>query len=186
MHPHDKGMIVKPTGRLDLDCYVDADFAGLYKSDPDDKPTSAKSRTGFITYLGDCPLIWRSQLQTEISLSTLEAEYSALSQAMRSMIPLRSQLLEITFVLGLPHDVRSSIQCTVFEDNNGAFLLATNQRITARTKYYCVKWHHFWDHVKRGNFRILKCLTHLQRANYLTKGLARNVLEKIRGLSQGW
>ncbi|KAI2490133.1 hypothetical protein MHU86_24435 [Fragilaria crotonensis] len=26
----DMGMIVKPTGTLDLDCYVDADFAGLH------------------------------------------------------------------------------------------------------------------------------------------------------------
>jgi hypothetical protein len=26
----DKGLILKPTGRLDIDCYVDADFAGLW------------------------------------------------------------------------------------------------------------------------------------------------------------
>jgi hypothetical protein len=28
------GTIVKPTGTLELDCYVDADFAGLYRCDP--------------------------------------------------------------------------------------------------------------------------------------------------------
>jgi hypothetical protein len=40
------GMIVKPTGNLDLDCYVDADFAGLHGRDLDSSPTSPKSRTG--------------------------------------------------------------------------------------------------------------------------------------------
>jgi hypothetical protein len=75
-------MIVKPTNTLQLDCYVDADFAGLYKCDPDGaSPTSAKSRLGFIILLGGVPLVWRSQLQSEISLSTFESEYSSLSQA---------------------------------------------------------------------------------------------------------
>ncbi|KAI2500678.1 hypothetical protein MHU86_13828 [Fragilaria crotonensis] len=41
------GMIVKPTaGTLNLDCYVNADFAGLHGRDPDCSPTSAKSQTG--------------------------------------------------------------------------------------------------------------------------------------------
>jgi hypothetical protein len=43
-HTWDKGTIVKPTNTLQLDCYVNADFAGLYKRDPDASPTSAKSR----------------------------------------------------------------------------------------------------------------------------------------------
>jgi len=49
----DKGTIVKPTNTLQLDCYVDADFAGLYKRDPDASPTSAKSRLGFIFLLAE-------------------------------------------------------------------------------------------------------------------------------------
>jgi hypothetical protein len=82
-------MIVKPTNTLQLDCYVDADFAGLYKCDPDGaSPTSAKSRLGFIILLGGVPLVWRSQRQSEISLSTLESEYSSLSQAMHTLLPI--------------------------------------------------------------------------------------------------
>jgi hypothetical protein len=34
-HTWDKGTIVKPTNTLQVDCYVNADFAGLYKCDPD-------------------------------------------------------------------------------------------------------------------------------------------------------
>ena len=131
---HDKGMIVKPTGDLTIDCYVDADFAGLHRRDPDFSPSSAKSRTGYVITLGGCPILWKSHLQSEISLSTLEAEYSALSSAMRTVLPLRSILIELIGGLDLPNTLKANVKCQVFEDNNGALLLATNQRITNRTK----------------------------------------------------
>ncbi|KAI2499655.1 hypothetical protein MHU86_14836 [Fragilaria crotonensis] len=118
----DMGMIVKPTGTLNLDCYVDADFAGLHGRDPDRSPTSAKSRTGYIITLGGCPILWKSHLQSEISLSTLEAEYSALSSAMRTL-PLRSMLQEVASGIKLPRTFTSTIKCQVFEDNNGALFL---------------------------------------------------------------
>lgn len=182
----DKGMIVHPTGDLSIDCYVDADFAGLHGRDPDHEPSSAKSRTGYIITLGGCPILWKSQLQTEISLSTLEAEYSALSASMRTLLPLKSMLSEIVVALNLPPQFKSTIRCRVFEDNNGALLLATKQRITNRTKYFLVKWHFFWSHVQNGEVVVLKIDTKEQWADYLTKGLNREVFERIRKLVQGW
>jgi hypothetical protein len=180
------GTIVKPSGTLALDCYVDADFAGLYRRDPDSSPSSAKSRLGYIITLGGAPLIWKSQLQSEISLSTQESEYSSLSQSLRSLLPLRSLLLEVTTALGIDPALRSTIHARAFEDNNGAYLLATSQRITNRTKYYLVKWHHFWAHVKDGTLEICKVSTDLQRADGHTKGLNRETFERIRKLNQGW
>jgi hypothetical protein len=180
------GTIVKPTGTLALDCYVDADFAGLFRRDPDSEPSSVKSRTGYIITLGGAPLIWKSQLQESISLSTQEAEYSALSQSMRTLLPLRSLLLEVTAAIGVPETICSTIHARAFEDNQGAFLLATAQRITNRTKYYAVKFHHFWGHVKEGLVDVLKVDTTVQRADGHTKGLVREVFERIRKLNQGW
>ena len=182
----DMGMIVKPTGNLNLDCYVDADFAGLHGRDPDRSPSSAKSRTGYIITLGGCPILWKSHLQSEISLSTLEAEYSALSSAMRTLLPLRSMLMEIVTGLKLPHTFLSTISCQVFEDNNGALLLAVNQRITNRTKYFQVKWHFFWEQVRNGTVTIVKVDTQEQWADFLTKGLNRESFERVRKLVQGW
>jgi hypothetical protein len=105
---------------------------------------------------------------------------------MRAVLPLRELIVEVTAAIGLPSDLRSSILCTVFEDNNGALLLATNQRITARTKYFLVKWHFFWEHVKDGTVDVVKIDTKEQRADYLTKGLPRELFETIRKLVQGW
>ncbi len=169
-HTADKGTIVTPTGDLSLDCYVDANFAGL---------TSAKSQTGYIITLGGCPILWKSQLQTEISLSTLESEYSALSASMRTLLPLPDLLSEICRELTLPPDFKSTIRCRVFEDNNGALLLATKQRITNRTKYFLVKWHFFWHYVRNGDVEVLKIAATDQLADYLTKGLNREVVERI-------
>jgi hypothetical protein len=183
----DKGTIITPSGDLSLDCYVDADFAGLYGRDPDREPSSAKSRTGYLITLGNAPVIWKSQLQTEISLSTLESEYSALSTSMRALLPLRALLVEVIGSLFLPNRIRASISSQVLEDNNGALLLANAQRLTNRTKYFLVKWHFFWSYVKTGAVQVVKINTEEQKAdNYLTMGPSRKVSEPIRKLARGW
>jgi hypothetical protein len=58
--------------------------------------------------------------------------------------------------------------------------LATNQRITAHTtKYFHVKWHHFWYAVTAGDIPAVKVSTQDQLADYFTKGLPREVFEHI-------
>ena len=73
-----EGLILQPSGELNLDVYVDADFAGLWPHEDKLDPTCVKSRTGFIICISNCPVIWTSKLQNEISLSTMESEYNAL------------------------------------------------------------------------------------------------------------
>ena len=72
-------MILSPSSTLNVDCYVDADFAGLWKSEDPHDPISVKSRSGHLITFTGCPLLWSSELQTQIALSTMEAEYIALS-----------------------------------------------------------------------------------------------------------
>lgn len=182
----DKGTIVNMTNKLELDTYVDADFAGLYQREPDQSPISAKSRLGFIIFLAGCPLVWKSQLQTEIALSTAESEYSSLSIALKTTIPIINLLKEITAFLNMPDTISPTVHSRVFEDNNAALQLANEQRLTNRTRYYHTKWHWFWHHVNEGTIKILRIETTLQRADTFTKGLVREVFERIRKLNQGW
>ena len=177
-------MILKPTGTLDLELYVDADFCGLFKHEPDSDPNSARSRTGFIVMLSGFPLIWKSQLQASMACSTLEAEYTALSYALKALIPLKRMLLESAEHLSLPSEITSTIRARVFEDNQGAYLLATNHKITNRTRYFLNKWHWFWDH--SGEFQMEKIDSKNQRADYCTKALTREPFEHNRFLVQGW
>ena len=54
----DKGLRFKLDGELKLDCYVDADFAGLYNVEDSQDPVCVKSRISHCLTLGSCPLIW--------------------------------------------------------------------------------------------------------------------------------
>jgi hypothetical protein len=180
-----QGTIIRPTGKLDLDLYVDADFAGLFRQEPDRIPESVKSRTGYVIMLSNCPLLFKSILQNSISASTLEAEYNALSYALKTLLPLKRILMEVIEALDVPNSIRTSIRARVFEDNQGAYFLVTNQRrVTNRTKYFLVKWHWFWSY--SHEFLIIKVESRDQRADYFTKPLPRELFEHNRMLVQGW
>jgi hypothetical protein len=180
----DKGMILRPTGTLDLDLYVDADFCGLYGHEDDSKVDAARSRTGYVILLSSFPLIWKSQLQASISCSTLEAEYTALSYSLKALLPLKRLLLEAVGILALPPTISTTVRARVFEDNQGAYFLATNHRITNRTRYFLNKWHWFWAHA--DEFEIYKVQSHDQLADYFTKPLSRDLFDHNRFLVQGW
>ena len=184
----DKGMIINPSDSLDLDLYVDGDYAGLYKSDPDSSPTSAKSRMGYVIRLANCPLIWKSQLLQEVALSVCEVEYSALSHSIRAMIPIQRLLVELIKKLNLERLAKLSpiVRSRVFEDNAAALQLATTHRMTNRTRYFHTKWHWFWELYRSGLFTIEKVDTKYQLADGLTKPNVRETFERLRELLLGW
>ena len=66
-----------------MECYVDADFAGGWSNADTNDENDIMSRSGYITTYVGCHIFWASKLQTEIVLSTAEAEYIALSQVLR-------------------------------------------------------------------------------------------------------
>jgi hypothetical protein len=77
---HNKGIVLRPDGTNLLNACVDADFCGTWIAKNANLRGSALSRLGFVLTYGKCPVFWLSTLQTEIPLSTCEAEYIALSQ----------------------------------------------------------------------------------------------------------
>ena len=84
----DKGLILKPmsNNKLKMDCYVDADFMGIYGKEERADLDNVKSRAGHVICLNDCPIVWSSKLQDAVCLSTMMSEYYALSAAMREVI----------------------------------------------------------------------------------------------------
>ena len=92
----DKGITMTPT-ESKFKVYVDADFGGLWDKDlAQDHPITSKSRTGYVVTYADCPIIWASQLQSEIAMSTTEAEYLALSMSLRATIPIMRLVKELS------------------------------------------------------------------------------------------
>jgi hypothetical protein len=183
-----EGLILHPTGVLDIDVYCDADFAGLWSYEDKMDPSCVKSRTGFVICLSNCPVVWISKLQREIALSTMEAEYNALSIAMRSVLPFQSLVNSVTKGIGMTNDLLTSFKTTVWEDNAGALQLATLEpgRITPRSKHYAIKYHWFRSHLKPNKVEIHKIASSNQKADILTKGLTKEKFESIRKLLCGW
>ncbi|MGH7954943.1 MAG: Ty1/Copia family ribonuclease HI, partial [Gloeomargaritales cyanobacterium] len=173
------------TGDYALDCYVDADFAGLWKHEDPQDPVSVRSRTGYTLVFGGCPLLWVSKLQTEIALSTTEAEYIALSQSMRDILPMKRIIVEVLTSYGISLE-RATTHSTVFEGNNGALSLAHTPGMTPRTKHIGVKYHFFREHVRRGTVKVKKIESDNQKADIFTKGLGRIKFEDIRLKLVGW
>ena len=172
---------------MKLDMYVDADFAGLYDVEDHDDPICVKSRTGYVLMLGGCPISWASKLQTEIALSTLEAEYIALSTAMRELLPQRELLKEIGKKMKLDFVLPSIMHSTVFEDNNGALTLASSPKISPRTKHIAVKYHFFRDKIGVDKGIILEKIdTQNQVADIFTKGLPAQLFEPLPKKLVGW
>ena len=77
-----KGLILKPSKQLAVDCFVVADFAGQCNVENPEDPLCVKSRMGYVLLVGNCRVQWVSKLQGEMSVSTMEAEYISLSAAM--------------------------------------------------------------------------------------------------------
>ena len=179
---------MKRTQNLDLDCYVDADFAGLWPYEDKNDPVCVKSRTGFVLCIADCPIIWLSKLQDAIAVSTQEAEYYALSYCMRSVLPLQRLFRGTARGLGLMREQTTTFRTSVWEDNQGAHNLGNMEpgRITPRSKHYAIKFHWFRSHLKPNQVEVRKIDTNEQKADILTKGLRTDKFREIRKLLCGW
>ena len=139
-----RGMVIDPNKELRLDLYADADFAGLWNVENHDDPISVKSRTGWLLTLGEIPITWASKLQTEIALSTFEAEYIALSTGLRQLLAARELIKEISQEVGIGRETISIIS-RAYEDNNAALKHANDPlpKVTPRSKHLGVKHHWF-------------------------------------------
>ena len=171
------GIRYVPNKDKSLETYVDASFAGSWNKAWSDEPTSVMSRTGFVIKYANCPIIWNSKLQTEIALSTTEAEYVALSQAMRDVVPMINLLEELKRIIPILEG-SPKVLCTVFEDNRSCIDLVNLPKLRPRTKHIGLKYHHFREHVKRKTIMIEYVETEEQLAD--TKALAAPQFWKLR------
>ena len=125
----EKGIKYKIDHSKGLECYVDADFAGGWDRTDPHNPSNLMSRTGFVIKYkyADCPIYWSSKLQTKIALSTTEAEYIALSSALREVIPLMTVMAKSSKMFPL---LMTALQffCKVWEDNQSCIAMATSQK----------------------------------------------------------
>lgn len=182
-----KGIILQPDPSKSLEVWADADFCGNWFPKTAQKdPSTSKSRTGYVITYAGCPIAWSSTLQTLATLSSTEAEYVALSTALRHAIPLMELLKELQrngfdIFTDVPR-----IFCKAFEDNAGALEMARLPKMRPRTRHINQVYHHFRDWVRRRALTLYPVDTLEQLADILTKPLPLNLLIKFREKLLGW
>ena len=186
----DQGMTMKPmtTDSFKMDVYVDSDFLGMYGKEPRSDPDNVRSRTGYVILLNKCPVIWKSTLQDTPAMSTMMAEYYALSSAMREVLPLRALTQAVARGSGLNEACLTTFHTTVWEDNVGALTLANLEpgQNTPRSKFYDSKVHWFRSYLKPNHIEVKKIDTKYQLADLFTKPLLRDTFQFLRKLLIGW
>ena len=183
----DKGTVFEPDFEKGLEVYVDADFMGNWDAtEANQDRDTARSRHGYIISYAGCPLVTKSQLQTEVCLSTTESEYTGLSYALREAIPIM-RLLDEMKERGVPITKTGAVvKCKVYEDNSGALEIANNPKYRPRTKHLNGRLHHFRSWVESKRITIEKIHTKEQRADYLTKAVPVDILTHLRKQVMGW
>ena len=97
----DKGLIFTPTCDLNIDAYPDADFAGLYNYEEHNDPVCVRSRTHYVIKIARCPVLLKSQLQTETVTITVQVELIALAGCFRELMSIIDMVDEVGTVVGL-------------------------------------------------------------------------------------
>jgi hypothetical protein len=129
-----------------------------------------RSRFGFAIYVNNCLVAWRSKLHPAIALSSAEAEYTAATEAAKS----------ITWIVSLMRFLRAMPQLPVrvFEDNAACRIMASTKQVSGRNKHFELRQHYIRSEVAKGNIAMVKVATADQVADIFTKTLARPAFEK--------
>lgn len=153
-------------GVPELIAYSDSDYAN--------DPITRKSVTGTLIKSNGAPIVWRSQKQPIIALSTTEAEYIAASDTVKELVPLRILATD----LGLMDDTPSKL----YVDNQSTVKIANNDASRQRTKHIDVRNKWLVEQVGAGKIAIKQIPGELQQADILTKCLQRQKFEKNRAM----
>jgi hypothetical protein len=119
----------------------------------------------------------------------MEAEYTALSMALRSAIPFMDICRYVieNFKLAAGESL-VTFKTTVHEDNLGALTLAKLEpgRHTPRSKFYAIKLHWFRSWLKPKEIELEYIESKFQKADIFTKPLSTAEFLRCRQLSCGW
>jgi hypothetical protein len=148
--------------------YVDASFGNEHK---------ARSVSGHVFLLNGAAVSWKSRVQRTVALSSAEAEYMSLSDAVRECIYLRHLLA----------DMKGDVQgpTVMYEDNQPCIHIANNPVTSSRTKHINIRYHFTREAVFNKEIRLVYCATENMLADALTKIVPKPVHEYLRGLING-
>jgi hypothetical protein len=163
LETRERGLRLKPKklGKWVIEAYCDSDFAG-------DRDTR-RSVTGYAIYLNGTLIAWKSRSQKNVTLSSTEAEYVAISEACTAIMYVVHLLKSINCKIEFP--------ITLHVDNMGAIFLANNAS-TSRTRHIDTRYHYVRELTEESNptIKIVYCKSSENKADIYTKNVAQDTL----------
>ena len=108
-----------------------------------------------------------------MALSSTEAEYMALSQAVKEAVWLRRLLKELGVIW-------NNEPTTILEDNQSAIALGKNPVHHSRTKHIDIRYHFIRELIEKKEIDVVYMPTEKMVADALTKGLPKPRFEEHR------
>ncbi|KAJ3688563.1 hypothetical protein LUZ61_017727 [Rhynchospora tenuis] len=151
------GILLSRISSLSIRAYCDSDWAGC--------PTTRRSTTGYVTFLGTSPVSWRTKRQNVVSRSSAEAEYRSMANTVCEL----SWLRYIFDELGVPHTGPMMLYC----DNQAALHIASNPVFYERTKHIELDCHLIREKIQSGIIATSFVPSSQQLADVFTKALGK-------------
>lgn len=144
--------------------YSDASYGGDY----DD----SRSTSGYVFALGGAVISWSSRRQRDTALSSAEAEYMALCEAVKEAIWLRRLLAD----LGEPQNDAT----VIYVDSESAIAISKTPAGRTRTRHINVRYHFIREKIESKEIRLVHCSGKDEMiADALTKGVPTPAVQKF-------
>jgi len=117
-------------------------------------------------------ICWNGKKQTTVALSSTEAEYMALTQAVKESLRLQA-IVQHLGPRGHLEEIR-----IINIDNQGALTLERNPQFHACTKHIDIQYHFVPEHVENKSIALIYCPTGEMTVDILTKPLPQPVFVK--------
>nr|GEV28658.1 ribonuclease H-like domain, reverse transcriptase, RNA-dependent DNA polymerase [Tanacetum cinerariifolium] len=124
-----------------------------------------KGTTGIIFYYGESSINWSTQKQAIVALSSCESEFIATTAAATQALWLKRLLSKLT------HFQEEKV--TIQVDNKSAIALMKNPVFHERSKHIDTKYHFIRECVEREDIQVEFVSGEYQKADILTKALAK-------------
>jgi len=148
--------------------YVDADYGGCRDT--------RRSTSGYVFTMAGGAVTWSSKRQATVALSTVEAEYVAMSRCAQQMVWMHTWLEEVR----VEHDVPGVIK----GDSRGAIALVKNTKDHGKVKHIDIRHHYIRELVKSGSIIFEQIPSADNIADLFTKPLPRDTHHRfLKGLN---
>ena len=137
--------------------FCDSDFAGDYDT--------RKSTYSYLFQFNNSPISWKTKRQSTIALSTTEAEFNSMEQAIREAIWLQNLFKELNYPIN---------NLIIKGDNLSSINLAYNPEYHQRTKHTALRYYYVRQELEKGSIKIEYLPTNKMPADGLTKPLSQS------------